>query len=107
MSKRVNEKDITNTKIKKLKKGSSIDEAKTEIVNTIIDLEKQILEDPLQDSTNGLGDTIKEMFQLILNEFKDFIEENEDKKYFIGGLIKLFTTLLGSRATAWQILKKW
>ena len=77
-------------KTKKLKKERSFDEAKTEIINKIIEHIKDILDDPIQekDSTNGVGNTIKEIFKQILDEFKDFIEENKDKKSFIGGLIK-------------------
>ena len=58
-------------------------------------------EDPVEDkdSTDGLGDTIKDIFQPIFDEFKDLIGENEDKKSFIGGLIKIFTIRLSSRST--------
>ena len=42
MHKRVNEQNITGTESKKLKKERSVDEAKTEIVNTIIDQIKEI-----------------------------------------------------------------
>ena len=37
MSKRVNEQNIADKKIKKLKKERSVDEAKTQMVNAIID----------------------------------------------------------------------
>ena len=79
----------------------SIDRAKTKIVNQIIEQIKEALEDPVEekDSTDGLGDTIKEIFQPILDEFKELIRENEDKKSFIGALIKIFTILLSSRIT--------
>ena len=79
----------------------SIDRAKTKIVNQIIEQIKEALEDPVEekDSTDGLGDTIKEIFQPILDEFKELIGENEDKKSFIGALIKIFTILLSSRIT--------
>ena len=102
MPKRVSKQNITGTESKKLKKERSVDEAKTEIVNTIIDQIKEILEDPIEnkDSTNGLGATIKEIFQPILDEFQDLIEKNKDKKSFIGGLIKIFTILLSLRATS-------
>ena len=42
----------------------SIDTAKTEIVNQIIEQINEVLEDPVEekDSTDGLGDTIKEIF---------------------------------------------
>ena len=79
MHKRVNEQNITGTESKKLKKERSVDEAKTEIVNTIIDQIKEILEDPIEnkDSTNGLGATIKEIFQPILDKFQDLIEKKQ------------------------------
>lgn len=80
----------------------SIDRAKTKIVNQIIEQIKEALEDPVEekDSTDGLGDTIKEIFQPILDELKDLSEEKEGKKSFIGGLIKIFTILLSLRATS-------
>ena len=108
MSKRVNEQNVTDTESKKLKKEKSVDEAKTEIVNTIIDQVKEILEDPIenQDSTDGLGYVIKEIFWPILNEFKDLIEENQDKKSFIGVLIKIFTIHLSSRTTNLSKIEK-
>lgn len=42
----------------------------------IIEQIREILEDPIEqkDSTDGLGDAIKEIFQSILNEFKDLID---------------------------------
>ena len=75
MSKRANEEEISNTKTKKLKKERSVDESKIEIINVIIAQIKEILEDPIRenDYTDGLGDTIKEIFQLILDEFKDLV----------------------------------
>ena len=100
MSKRANDVEISNTNSKKLKKERSADEAKTEIFYKIIKQIKDILEDPIEkDSTDSLEDTIKDIFQPILDEFKDLIKENEGKKYFIGGLIKIFSILLSSRAT--------
>ena len=100
MSKRTNEVEISNTNSKKLKKERSVDEAKTEIFYKIIKQIKDILEDPIEkDSTDSLEDTIKDIFQPILDEFKGLIIENEGKKYFIGGLIKFFSMLLSSRAT--------
>ena len=108
VSKRVNSQKITDTKSKKLKKERSVDKAKTEIVNTIIEQIKDILEDSIEnkDSTDVIIDIIAETFQPILDEFKDLIEENEDKKSFIGGLIKIFTILLSSRTTSLTKIKK-
>ena len=59
-----------------------------------------------KDSTDGLGDTIKDIFQPILDKFKGLIGENEDKKSFIGGLIKIFTILMSSRSTTLPKFKK-
>ena len=54
MSKRANEGEISREKNKKLKKERSVDEAKTETVNKIIEQIK-VLEDPVEDedSTDG------------------------------------------------------
>ena len=106
--KRVNSQKITDTKSKKLKKERSVDKAKTEIVNTIIEQIKDILEDSVEnkDSTDVIIDIIREIFQPILDEFKDLIDENEDKKSFIGGLIKIFTILLSPRTTSLTKIKK-
>ena len=108
VSTRVNSEKITDTKSKKLKKERSVDKAKTEIVNTIIEQIKDILEDSTEnkDSTDVIIDIITEIFQPILDEFKDLIEENEDKKSFIGGLIKIFTILLSPRTTSLTKIKK-
>ena len=86
----------------------SIDKAKTEIVNQIIEQIKEVLEDSVEekDSTDGLGDTIKEPFQPILEKSKKLIGENEGKKSFIGALIKIFTILLSSRTTTLTKIKK-
>ena len=82
MSKREHEGEISDTKNRRLKKELSVDEA--------------ILVDPVEekDSTDSLGDTIKETFQPILDKFKELIRENKGKKSFIGALIKIFTILL-------------
>ena len=49
MSKRVNKEHTTSTKSKKLKKERSVGEAKTKIVNQIIEQIKEILEDPIEE----------------------------------------------------------
>ena len=105
MCKRANEGEISGEKNKKLKKERSVDEAKIEIVNKIIKQIKKVLEDPVKDKdpTDGLGDTFKDIFQPILDKFKDLIGKNEDKKSIIGGLIKIF---LSSRSTTLAKIKK-
>ena len=101
MSIRANEGETSSKKNKKLKQERSVIKAKTEIVNKIVEEITEVLEGPVEDkdSTDGLGDTVKDIFQPILDKFKDLISENEDKKSFIGGLIEIFTILLSSRST--------
>ena len=84
MSERTNEGEISSKKNKKPKKERSVNEAKTEIVNIIIEQIKEVQEDPVEDKdpTDGLGDTIKDIFQPILDEFKNLIGENKDKIFY-------------------------
>ena len=108
MSKRAIEKEISKVKNKKLKMETSVDEAKTEIVNKFTKQINEVLEDPAKDkdSIDGL-ETASKTFQPLLDEFKDLISENKDKKPFIGGQIKMFTILLssGSKHNSSQNLK--
>ena len=108
MSIRANEGETSSKKNKKLKQERSVIKAKTEIVNKIIEQITEVLEGLVEDkdSTDGLGDTVKDIFQPILDKFKDLISENEDKKSFIGGLIEIFTILLSSRSTTLAKIKK-
>ena len=108
MSKRQDEEQISNNNTKRLKKERSVDEAKTEIVTQVTEQVKEISEDPIEegDATDRLMDTIKEIFQPILDEFKDLIGENEDKKSFIGGLIIIFKILLSSKTSSLAKIKK-
>ena len=98
----------SSEKNKRLKQEKSVYEAKAELVNKTIEQIKEVLKDPVKnkDSTDDLGDTIKDIFQPILDEFKDLIGQSEDKKSFICGLIKIFTILLSSRSTSLAEIKK-
>ena len=80
MSKRAREKNIGETKNKKLKKELTIDEPKTEIVNTITDEIKDFLDDQTQDgdSTDGFMTLFEDIFQPILDEFKELIGESKN-----------------------------
>ena len=104
----MHEGGICDTKSKRLNKELSVDKAKTEIVNKIIEQIKEVLEDPVKekDFTNDLRDTIKKIFQSILGEFTELIGENNDKKLFIGDLIKMFMILLSSRTKVQIKIKK-
>ena len=87
----------------------SVDKAKIEIVSKIIEQMKEILGDPVKDKDSivGLGDTIKYIFQPILDKFKHLISENEEKNSFIVSLIKFFSIHLSSKSTTLaKILKK-
>ena len=48
--------------------------------------------------TDRISNKLKEIFQPILDEFEDLIVENNDKKSFMSGLIKIFTILLTTSA---------
>ena len=108
MFKRAIEKNIGETRYKKLKKGLSIDEAKTEIVNKIVTEMNELLDDQTQggDSTDGVITFFEDVFQPILDEFKELIGESEDKKNFIGDLIKICTMLLSTKIPALTKIKK-
>ena len=101
-------KNIGETKKKKLKKELTIDEAKTEIVNKIIDEIKVLLDDQTQrgDSTDGVITLFEDISPPILDEFKELIGESKDKKNFIGGLIKIFTILLSAKTPTLTKIKK-
>ena len=80
MSKRASEKNLGETKNKKLKKELTIAEAKTEIVNKIIDEIKDLLDDQMQVgvSADGVITLFEDIFQPILDEFKELIGESKN-----------------------------
>ena len=108
MSKWASEKNIGETKNKNLKKELTVDEAKTEIVNKTTDEIKDLLDDQTQggDTTDGIITLFEDIFQPILEEFKELIGESKDKKYFVGGLIKMFTILLSTKTLTLTKIKK-
>ena len=73
----------------------TVDEAKTEIVNKIVTAINELLDGQPEggDSTDGVITLFEETFQPILDEIRELILENKDKKNFVGGLIKIFTIL--------------
>ena len=99
---------IGEIKNDKLKKERTIDEAKTEIVNKIIDKIKDLLHDQMQggDSTDGVITLFEDIFQSVLEKFKKLIGETKDKKNFISGLIKIFKILLSTKTPTPTKIKK-
>ena len=108
MSKTTSEKNVGETKNKMLKKELTIDEAKTEIFDEINNEIKDILDDQTQggDSTDDAIMLFEDIFQPILDKFKELIGESKDKKNFIGGLIKIFTILLSTKISTLTKIEK-
>ena len=75
-------KKIIEKPKKKLKKELTIDEAKTEIVNKILDEIKDLLDDQTQggDSTDGVIMLFEDIFQPILDEFKELLVKARTKR---------------------------
>ena len=83
-------KKIGETKYKKLTKELTVDKAQTEFVNKIVTEINELLDDPAEggDFRDSIITLFEKMFQPILDEFKELIRENKDKKNFVGSLIK-------------------
>ena len=77
------------------------------IINEIIEKIKTLVEE-CEDrggENDRIRDRIKEIFQPILEGFEELIASNEDKKYFLGRVIKIFTILLTKRCSSISKLK--
>ena len=108
MSKRESETNEEKIKAKRLKKEKSVNEAKTEIMNKIIDKIKTLVKqsEDRKEETDWIEDKIKNIFQSNLEKFEELIAENKNKKSFISGLINIFTILLTAKCSSISKLKK-
>ena len=86
----------------------TVDETKTEIVNKIVTEISELLDDQTGggDTIDGIITLFEETYQPILDKFKELIGENKDKKNFVGGLIKIFITLLSTKIPTLRKIKK-
>ena len=102
MSKRGNKIKQDADKAEKIKKLLPVEEANTEIINKLVDKIGELV----SDSTDGIGGKIREIFDPILEEFKELVKENEDEKNSVTGLIKTFTILLTEKCSSYTKLKR-
>ena len=58
------------------------------------------------DSIDRVITLFEDIFQPVLDEFKELIGENKDKKNFISSLIKIFTILLITKIPTLTKMKK-
>ena len=108
MSERASEKNNGETKNKKLKKELTIDEAKTEIVNKILDEIQDLLDDQTQggDSTDGVITLFEDIFQPILDEFKELLVKARTKRTLSVAQLKLPQILLSTKTPTLTKIKK-
>ena len=101
MSKRKSETNEEKVKAKRPKKEKSVNKAKPEIINKIIEKIKTLVKkrEDWEDENDSIGNKIKEIFRYVLEKFEELIAENKNKKSFIGGLINIFTILLTAKCS--------
>lgn len=101
MSKRKSETNEEKIKAKRPKKEKSVNKAKPEIINKIIEKIKTLVKksEDWEDENDSIGNKIKEIFRYVLEKFEELIAENKNKKSFIGGLINIFTILLTAKCS--------
>ena len=108
MSKRKSETNEEKIKAKRPKKEKSVNKAKPEIINKIIDKIKTLVKksEDWEDENDSTGNKIKEILHSVLEKYEELIAENKNKKSFIGGLINIFTILLTAKCISISKLKK-
>ena len=101
MSKRKSETNEEKIKARRPKKEKSVNKAKPEIINKIIEKIKTLVKksEDWEDENDSIGNKIKEIFRYVLEKFEELIAENKNKKSFIGGLINIFTILLTAKCS--------
>ena len=108
MSKRKSETNEEKIKAKRPKKEKSVNKAKPEIINKIIEKIKTLVKksEDWEDENDSTGNKIKEILHSVLEKYEELIAENKNKKSFIGGLINIFTILLTAKCISISKLKK-
>ena len=109
MSKREHETENTDKEVIKLVKLVSKGEGKTEKIKEIADKIEEILSketDNLNSTDGKVTDKIKDFRGEILKDFKEILEEDEDKGNFARALIKIFDILVASKYTSLAKAKK-
>ena len=108
MSKRESETNEEKINAKRPKKEKSVNKAKPEIINKIIDKIKTLVKksEDWEDENDSTGNKIKEILHSVLEKYEELIAENKNKKSFIGGLINIFTILLTAKCISISKLKK-
>ena len=95
---------------RKITKLLLLDQARVEILGQIADKIEDLVSEQAQleenYETDGLGSKIKYIFEQILEEFKEFLEENEEKKNFVSGIAKIFAILLSTESSSLAKIKK-
>ena len=101
MSKRKSETNEEKIKARRPKKEKSVNKAKPEIINKIIEKIKTLVKksEDWEDENDSIGNKIKKIFRYVLEKFEELIAENKNKKSFIGGLINIFTILLTAKCS--------
>ena len=99
------------------KKSPSKPSAKTEITNKlVVKIGDPVSEDRFDEkagkwsaSIDGIGSSLEEIFELKLEEFKEIVKENKNKKGFVTGPFRIFTILLTAKCSSFskrKIIKK-
>ena len=111
MPKREEKQEADFESEKKIAKLLILDQARVEILDEIADkiedlVSEQALLEEDNDAAGSLGTKLRDIFEPILEELKEFVQENEEKKSFVSGLVKIFPILLSAKCSSLAKIKK-